>query len=158
MDTWVFAEAFHLEANLARSFQNAFYKKYSRALNIYFSQKNGRMRLLKIRCYSNLLQCGGLMEKADPELLKCPCLQPKQICQNCIECSHNYRVLTWFLHITVTFLLVIWLHFTDLYYFLSCLGHVSEQSGVDTGSLYGGVFAGIILLAFAIIIVALVIR
>ena len=38
------------------------------------------------------------------------------------------------------------------------LGDVSEQSGVDTGSLYGGVFAGIIILAFAIIIVALVIR
>lgn len=38
------------------------------------------------------------------------------------------------------------------------LGDVSEHSGVDTGSLYGGVFAGIIILAFAIIIVALVIR
>lgn len=50
------------------------------------------------------------------------------------------------------------LHFTDLYYFLSSLGNVSEHSGVDTGSLYGGVFAGIIILAFAIIIVALVIR
>ncbi|XP_078353190.1 receptor-type tyrosine-protein phosphatase S-like [Oculina patagonica] len=37
-------------------------------------------------------------------------------------------------------------------------GDVSERSGVDTGSLYGGVFAGIIILAFAIIIVALVIR
>jgi len=51
------------------------------------------------------------------------------------------------------------MHFTDLYYFLSsCLGNVSKRSGVDTGSLYGGVFAGIIILAFAIIIVALVIR
>ena len=52
-----------------------------------------------------------------------------------------------------------WMHFTDLYYFLSsCLGNVSERSGVDTGALYGGVFAGIIILAFVIIIVALVIR
>lgn len=33
-----------------------------------------------------------------------------------------------------------------------------EHSGVDTGSLYGGVFAGIIVLAFVIIIVALIIR
>lgn len=37
-------------------------------------------------------------------------------------------------------------------------GDVLEQSGVDTGSLYGGVFAGIIVLAFVIIIVALLIR
>ncbi|XP_068677246.1 receptor-type tyrosine-protein phosphatase S-like isoform X2 [Montipora foliosa] len=37
-------------------------------------------------------------------------------------------------------------------------GDVLEQSGVDTGSLYGGVFAGIIVLAFVIIIIALVIR
>ena len=44
------------------------------------------------------------------------------------------------------------------YYFLFSLGNVSEQSGVDTGSLYGGVFAGIIVLAFAIIIIALVIK
>ena len=38
------------------------------------------------------------------------------------------------------------------------LGNVSGRSGVDAGSLYGGVFAGIIILAFVIIIVALVIR
>ena len=53
----------------------------------------------------SLLQCGGLMEKVDPELLKCTC-QPKKSCRNCIECSHNYRALTWFLHITLTFLLL----------------------------------------------------
>lgn len=35
---------------------------------------------------------------------------------------------------------------------------VAERTGVDTGSLYGGVFAGIIILAFAIIIIALIIR
>ena len=37
-------------------------------------------------------------------------------------------------------------------------GDVAEHTGVDTGSLYGGVFAGIIILAFAIIIIALIIR
>ena len=38
------------------------------------------------------------------------------------------------------------------------LGDVAQRTGVDTGSLYGGVFAGIIILAFAIIIIALIIR
>ncbi|XP_022808866.1 receptor-type tyrosine-protein phosphatase epsilon-like [Stylophora pistillata] len=37
-------------------------------------------------------------------------------------------------------------------------GDVAERTGVDTGSLYGGVFAGIIVLAFAIIIIVLIIR
>ena len=37
-------------------------------------------------------------------------------------------------------------------------GDVAQHTGVDTGSLYGGVFAGIIILAFAIIIIALIIR
>ena len=37
-------------------------------------------------------------------------------------------------------------------------GDVAEHTGVDTGSLYGGVFAGIIILAFAIIIITLIIR
>ena len=37
-------------------------------------------------------------------------------------------------------------------------GDVAKLTGVDTGSLYGGVFAGIIILAFAIIIIALIIR
>ena len=35
---------------------------------------------------------------------------------------------------------------------------LAEHTGVDTGSLYGGVFAGIIILAFAIINIALIIR
>ena len=38
------------------------------------------------------------------------------------------------------------------------LGDVAQRTGVDTASLYGGVFAGIIILAFAIIIIALIIR
>ena len=37
-------------------------------------------------------------------------------------------------------------------------GDVAQHTGVDTGSLYGGVFAGIIILAFAIIIITLIIR
>ena len=37
-------------------------------------------------------------------------------------------------------------------------GDVAEHTGMDTGSLYGGVFARIIILAFAIIIIALIIR
>ena len=37
-------------------------------------------------------------------------------------------------------------------------GDVAEHTGVDTGSLYGGVFAGIIILALVIVIIALIIR
>ena len=44
------------------------------------------------------------------------------------------------------------------YHFGFVLGDVAERSSVDNSSLYGGVFAGIIVLAFVIIIVVLVIR
>ena len=110
-----------------------------------------RFKLLLVIQERSALQSFTTKHQVRLETYTLSCLNCKQNPVQLATCTLKNILLNYCLMINIVSFVI------DLIIVLAP-GDVAEHTGVDTGSLYGGVFAGIIILAFAIIIIALIIR